>query len=172
MLDIRFPELMTYVTEVCIFLPISPYSDPSTTFHLCFWVWLFWISYLSETMANECFWLLLLRLVKWVQGLVAQMVKNLPAVQETWVWSLGWEDPLEKEMATHSSILAWRTPWTEEPGGLQTVGLQRVRHDWRTNIFTSSGSREACNQELNSHSWGRTLLSALSSELQGFPSGL
>ena len=49
---------------------------------------------------------------------VAHMVKNLPAVQEPWVWSLGWEDPLERGMATHSSILAWRIPWTEEPGGL------------------------------------------------------
>ena len=58
--------------------------------------------------------------------LVAQMVKNLPAVQETWVRSLGWEDPLEKEMATHSRILAWRIPWTEEPGGLQSLGLQGV----------------------------------------------
>ena len=55
---------------------------------------------------------------------MAQMVKNLLAVQETWVQSLGWEDPLEKEMATHSSILAWRIPWTEKPGGLQSVGLQ------------------------------------------------
>ena len=62
-------------------------------------------------------------------SLVAQMVKNLPAVQETWVRSLGWEDPLEKEMATHSSILAWRIPCTEEPGGLQSTGLQRVGHD-------------------------------------------
>ena len=53
---------------------------------------------------------------------VAQMVKNLPATQETWVQSLGWEDPLEKGMATHSSILAWRIPWTEEPGGLQSMG--------------------------------------------------
>ena len=61
--------------------------------------------------------------------LVAQMVKNLPAVQETWVRSLGWEDPLEKEMATHSRILAWRIPWTEEPGGLQSLGSQRVRHN-------------------------------------------
>ena len=60
---------------------------------------------------------------------VAQMIKNLPAIQETWVQSLGWEDPLEKEMATHSSILAWRIPWTEEPGGLQPMGLQRVGHD-------------------------------------------
>ena len=56
------------------------------------------------------------------------MVKNLPAVQETQVRSLGWEDPLEKEMATHSSILACRIPWTEEPGGLQSMGLRRVGH--------------------------------------------
>ena len=53
-------------------------------------------------------------------SLVAQMVKNPPAMQETQVQSLGWEDPLEKEMATHSSILAWRIPWTEKPGGLQS----------------------------------------------------
>ena len=60
---------------------------------------------------------------------MAQLVKNPPAMQETWVRSLGWEAPLEKGMATHSSILAWRTPWTEEPGGLQSMGSQRVRHD-------------------------------------------
>ena len=57
------------------------------------------------------------------------MVKNSPAIQETWVQSLGWKDPLEKGLATHSRILAWRMPWTEEPGGLQSVGWQRVRHD-------------------------------------------
>ena len=62
-------------------------------------------------------------------SLVAQMVKNLLAMQETWVQSLGWEAPLEKEMATYSSILAWRISWTEEPGGLQFIGLKRVRHD-------------------------------------------
>ncbi|CAI9161650.1 unnamed protein product [Rangifer tarandus platyrhynchus] len=61
--------------------------------------------------------------------LVAQAVKNLPAMQETWARSLSGEDPLEKNMATHSSILAWRIPWTEEPGGLQSMGPQRVRHD-------------------------------------------
>jgi len=61
--------------------------------------------------------------------LVAQMVRNLPAMQETWVQSLSQEDPLEKEMVTHSSILAWRIPWTEESGRLQFVGLQRVGHD-------------------------------------------
>ena len=60
---------------------------------------------------------------------MAQMVKHLPAVLETWVRSLGWEDPLEKEMATHYSILAWRIPWIEKPGRLQSVGSQRVRHD-------------------------------------------
>ena len=57
------------------------------------------------------------------------MVKNLPTMWETWVQSLGWEYPLEKEMATFSSILAWRIPWTEEPGGLQSMGLQGVGHD-------------------------------------------
>ena len=60
---------------------------------------------------------------------VTQMVKNLPAMQETRVRSLGWEVPLEKTRATHSSILAWRIPGTEEPGGLQSMGLQRVGHD-------------------------------------------
>jgi len=60
---------------------------------------------------------------------VAQTVKNLPAMQETWVSSLGWEDPLEEVMATHSSILAWRIPWTEKPGGLQSMGSQGVGHD-------------------------------------------
>ena len=57
------------------------------------------------------------------------MVKRLPAIRETWVQSPGWEDPLEKEMATHSSTLAWKIPWTEEPGRLQSMGSQRVRHD-------------------------------------------
>ena len=56
------------------------------------------------------------------------MVKNPPAIQETWVRSLGQEDPLEKELASHSSIFAWEIPWTEEPGGLQSMGSQRVRH--------------------------------------------
>ena len=60
-----------------------------------------------------------------------QMIKNLPAMQETWVQSLGWEDPLEKKMAIYSSILAWRIPWTEEP-----MWSQRVGHNWATNIFS------------------------------------
>ena len=62
-------------------------------------------------------------------SLVAQRLKHLPPMQETWVQSLGQEDPQEKEMATHSSILAWRIPWTEEPSGLQSMGSQRVRPD-------------------------------------------
>ena len=61
--------------------------------------------------------------------LLVQMIKNLLSMQGTQVRSLGWEDPLEKEMAIHSSILAWRTPWTEEPGRLQSMGSQRVGHD-------------------------------------------
>ena len=60
---------------------------------------------------------------------MAQLVKNPPAMWETWVQSVAWEDPLEKEMATHSSILAWKIPWTEEPRGLQSMGSQRVGHD-------------------------------------------
>ena len=62
--------------------------------------------------------------------LVAQMANNPPTMWETWVRSLGWKDSLEKGSATHSSILAWRIPWTEEPGRLHSMGLQRVRHDW------------------------------------------
>ena len=81
----------------------------------------YWWNYLQGSSGNTA-------------SLVAQLVKNLPAVWETRVQSLGWEDPLEKEMATHSSTLAWKIPWTEEPGRLQTTGLQRVRHDWATSF--------------------------------------
>ena len=69
-------------------------------------------------------------------SLVAQVVKNLPALWETWVRSLGWKDPLEEGMATHSSILARRIPWTEESGRLQSMGSQRVRQDRVTFTFT------------------------------------
>ena len=75
-----------------------------------------------------CFFLKNVLMLERASG-VAQMVKNLPAMQETWVRSLGREDPLEKDMATHSSIPARRIPWTEEPGRLQSMGLQRGRHD-------------------------------------------
>ena len=70
-------------------------------------------------------------------SLVAQRLKHLPAMQEIWVQSLGRENPLEKEMATHSSMLAWRIPWTGEPGRLQSTGSQRVGHDWATSLALS-----------------------------------
>ena len=70
----------------------------------------------------------LLRFLLIRTSLVAQMVKRLPTMQETWVRSLDWEDPLEKEMATQASVLAWKIPWTEEPGRLQSSGSQRVGH--------------------------------------------
>ena len=72
-------------------------------------------------------------------SLMAQTVKRLPAVREAQVRSLGWKDPLAKEMATHSSTLAWRIPCREEPGGLQSMGSQRVGHDWATSLSVSSG---------------------------------
>ena len=75
----------------------------------------------------------------WV-SLMAQMVKNLPVMWETWVQSLGWEDPLEKGKTTHSGILAWRIPWTEEP--IRSMGLQRVRYDWATFTVTIPNSTE------------------------------
>ena len=78
----------------------------------------------------------------WQASLVAQTVKCQPAIRETWVLSLGWEDPLEKAMATHSSALAWKIPWAEESGGLQVMGSRRVRHNWATNTFTFLDSTE------------------------------
>ena len=78
------------------------------------------------------------------------MVKNLPAMQETWVQSVGWEDPLEEVMATYSSVLAWRTPWAEEPGGLQSTESQQVGHDQttkHTHIWNCDGACE-CVTEL------------------------
>ena len=75
---------------------------------------------------------------------MAQRLKRLPLMQETQVRSLGWEDPLEKEMVTHASILAWRIPWTEKPGGLQSTGSQRVGHDWAPSPSPSGVHRCAC----------------------------
>ena len=69
------------------------------------------------------------------------MVKNLPAMQETPVQSLGWEDPLEKGIAIHFNILVWRIPWTEEPGEIQSMGSQRVRHSWATNTYIKNIKR-------------------------------
>ena len=74
----------------------------------------------------------------WGTSLVAQTVKRLSTMRDTGVQSLGWEDPLEKEMAIHSSTLAWKIPWTQEPGRLQSMGSQRVVHDWATSLSLSS----------------------------------
>ena len=82
-----------------------------------------------------------------------------PPVQKTRVQPPSWEDPLEKDMATHSSILAWRTPWTEDTGGLQSVGLQRVRHDGATNTLTLG---RPCSTRLSRHPGPRDLSSLLS----------
>ena len=84
-------------------------------------------------------------------SLVAQMVKNLPAMQETQVQPLGPEEPLEEGMATHSSILAWRIPWAEEPSGLQSLGSQRVEHDWVTKHTHTHTHIPGCGE--NSVSW-------------------
>ena len=78
-----------------------------------------------------------LRLLSQVLGSSGFSGEELPAIQETHIRFLGQDDPLEKEMATHSSILAWEIPWTEEPGRLQSMGSQRVGHDWATDTFTS-----------------------------------
>ena len=85
---------------------------------------------------NVFFWSCCNHLHIFFLSLVAHQVKNLPAMQETRVWSIGQEDALEKGMTTHSSILAWRIVWIEEPGGLQFMGSQRVSHDWMTNTVT------------------------------------
>ena len=72
--------------------------------------------------------------------MVAQRVKNPPAMQDTWVRALSQEDPLEKGMVTNSNIVAWKIPWTEEPGGLQSIGSQRVRQDWEANFHLHKDS--------------------------------
>ena len=93
-------------------------------------------------------WTLTFPSIEWA-SLVAQMVKNLPAMQETWVWSLGPGDPLEKGMAPHSSILAWRISWIEESGGLLSTGLQRGGHDWANKTSIKWGQADLL-QRLNS----------------------
>ena len=92
---------------------------------------------------------------------MAQRLKRLPAMRDTQVRSLGWEDPLEKEMATHSSILAWRIPWREEPGGLQSTGSQRVGHDFtslticRTSLVAQMVKSPLATQEIWVQSLGQ-----------------
>ena len=102
--------------------------------HAAVWLHLVATIHLRFTIMQSSWWLAGVSRA----SLVAQRLKRLPAMQETWVRSLGWEDPLEKEMATHSSILAWRIPWTGEPGRLQPTGSQRVGHDWVTSLSLSA----------------------------------
>ena len=109
-------------------------------------------------------------------SLVAQTIKHLPTMSETWIRSLGWEDPLEKEMATHSSTLAWKIPWMEEPGGLQSMESQRVRHNWATSLLSfflcchtkglSYRSTEEQNRARNKNYSGRMCLNRIHSLFQ------
>ena len=94
-------------------------------------------SHIGTPCRSQYYWDLSLHYMR--ASLVAQTVKSLPAVQKTRVQSLGQEEPLEKEMATHSSTLAWKISWTEDPGRLQSMVLQRVRHDWATSLHTMDG---------------------------------
>ena len=95
---------------------------------------LMWQIWFRENKVKIC----LYHLLTWIIHLVAQIVKHLPTRLEIWIPPLGREDFLEKEMATCSSILAWRIPRIQDPGGLQSMGSQRVRHDWATNTWTLS----------------------------------
>ena len=92
---------------------------------------------------------------------MAQRSKRLPAMQETWVRSLSWEDPLETEMATHSSILAWRISWTQEPGGLQSMGLQRVRHNLETNTICETVDEDLEGMQMWKAAWTCSLCPSL-----------
>ena len=89
--------------------------------------------------------------------LVVQMVENLPAKQETWVWSLGQEDPLEKGMATHCSVLAWKIPWTEEPGGLQSMGCKKLDTEWFLNYKKIKGTNNTYHWQIYRIPSGRSL---------------
>ena len=109
---------------------------PSLWLNYCLWALMLWIHILwCQTFPRQCLDNQLSHCFTchWT-SLVAQMVKRLSTMWEAWVRSLGQEDPLEKEMAIHSSTIAWKIPWTEEPGRLQSMGLQRVGHDWATSL--------------------------------------
>ena len=104
----------------------------------------------------------------WGASLMTQLVKNLPAMQETWVWFLGQEDPLEKEIATHSSILAWRIPWTEEPGRLQTMESQELDMTYWLND-KDQARRTGClmlqGPKLPDEFWGRVFIDKILGEV-------
>ena len=110
------------------FIPSLMYSILIDWFYARHWTYiiLFWESWV---LTSSLF-------IPSLAPLMVQMIKNLPAIQGTWVWSSGQEDPPEKGKVAYYSILAWRIPWIEEPGGLQSMGSQRVRHDWAANTST------------------------------------
>ena len=121
-IGLTFSHLISFVTH-CFTNLLSPTKDPklsSTDVLFLRILWGGWVYLLFFCQGSSH------------TSRVAQMVKNLPAMQETQVQSLGWEDPLEKGVAAHSSILAWEIPWTEEPGRLQSMGLKRVGQDLGT----------------------------------------
>ena len=123
-----FPQVFV-IQEMCDFF----LKGPTPISHLPF-------SYSSPLGPSKWAFKNLLNSLSWIIGtsLVAQRVKHLPSTQETWVRSLGGEDSLEKEMATHSSILAWKTPWMEKPGELQSMDSQRVEHNWVTSLHMNN----------------------------------
>ena len=127
--SILFVDLITghlYLLTIFLqFLLLLPSASSTTALISLSLRVLFWIPQKSELIQYFSVW-----------HMVAQTVKNLPTTLETWVLSLGWEDPLKVEMATHSSILAWRIPQTEEPSVLQLMGSQRIGHDWATNTIS------------------------------------
>ena len=100
------------------------------------------------------------------------MVKHLPAMWETQVQSLGQEAPLEKEMATHSTILAWRIPWTEEPGGLQSLVSQRVGHDWATSLSRFTFPRTEATRIKQTKVWGRKIILSWAADSCFYPEGI
>ena len=138
-------------TWVCLF--VVTFMFVSSNIGECYLNFLFltdsvWVTYFPKNYPfNVSFWYFRVSIVVaafatplplWIlppASLVAQMVKRLPAMWEIQVQSLSWDNPLEKEMATHSSILAWKIPWTEKPGRLQPIGPQRVGHDWATSLW-------------------------------------
>ena len=136
--DGAWQSKMPLYGEIAIFLFMFPFSEGRHVTSSTFWEQLVLGIALGSLVSGICH-----AIIHWV-FLVAQMVKNLPAMQETPVRSLGQKDPLEKGMATHSSILAWRIPWTEKSGELQSMESQRVGHDWMTNTLTSFCNISCC----------------------------
>ena len=133
-MDLDMPSKLKKVKEVTI-RKYKYIGWPEISFGFSIWSYVkTWTSFLANPINTR-----IKSVIEKQVGSPAQSVKNLHAMQEIRVRSLGQEGPLEKGMATHSSILAWRIPWTVEPGGLQSMGSQRVRHNWATNTHIHTG---------------------------------